>query len=117
MAGVELLDEEVIALLESGCALIVGLVTASGVPHATRGWGLDLIDRGTRARLLLVSSEIPALGFPPGAEIRSMIAVTGCNVRSLRSVQLKGPLERVEAAEPRDCRRMEAYCQAFFDDV
>ena len=112
-----MLEPDVVDLLESGCGLVIGLVTADGKPLATRGWGLDVLDGGERARVLLGTEELARLGYPPGGEISTTIATTGCSVLTLRSIQLKGPITSLEPADDDDLERLERYCDAFFDDV
>ena len=48
---------------------------------------------------------------------RSPIAVTGADVRTLRSVQLKGTAHDLEPATAADLERSAAFCDAFFADV
>lgn len=110
-------DAATAELLESGCALIVGFVTAEGLPFASRGWGLNLFDGGARARLLVASEDLPRLGHASGTPVGTTLAVTGCNVRTLRSVQVKGRLTAVEAVTESDRERKARYCAEYFDDV
>jgi hypothetical protein len=109
------LSPDTIRFLEGGCALIVGLADADGMPHATRGWGLDVIDpERSEARLLLPAEDEVA------AQVlrRSMpIAVTGCDVSTLRSMQLKGQAEPVEPQQAADPARARRYADAFFGDI
>ena len=53
----------------------------------------------------------------PSGALGRMIATTGCNVLSLRGVQLKGPIVSIEPATADDHQRLQAYCDAFFADV
>ena len=39
-------DDMTIRFLHGGCSLLVGSVNADGRPHAGRGWGLTVVDRG-----------------------------------------------------------------------
>jgi len=113
-----MLEPDVIDLLESGCGMLIGFVTAEGMPFATRGWGMTVLDEGTRVRMLVGRAEMARLGYPPGGEVGTMVAVTGCSVLTLRGVQLKGPVTAVEPVNDHDdTRRLESYCNAFFDDV
>jgi hypothetical protein len=105
---------ETVRFLQSGCGLIVGTVDSSGMPLASRGWGLDVDATGTSARLLLASDD-PALGQNLAATAR--IAVTGTSVRTLRSVQLKGSVRDVGPAADRDRARARRYCDDFFGDI
>jgi hypothetical protein len=113
-----MLEPDVIDLIESGCGMLAGFVTASGLPFATRGWGLTVLGDGKRARLLVGTVEMQHLGYPPGGEISTTVAVTGANILTLRSVQLKGPITSVEPMnDDADARRLSSYCNGYFDDV
>jgi hypothetical protein len=111
-----LLESGVIELLESKCALIVGLVTADGRPLAGRGWGLTLRDDGARGRILVNPLDVARLGHPSEA-VGSWIAVTGANVLTLRSAQVKGPIAALEPADDGDWSTCAGFCDRFFDDV
>jgi hypothetical protein len=107
------LSAEDVAFLEAGSALIVGTVAADGMPHATRGWGLDVLPDG-RVRLLLDGDDDGAL-----ANLRATgaIAVTAADVRTLHSTQLKGRAVAVEAGDEADAARARRYCVQFFTDI
>lgn len=114
-------DDDTTAFLRSGCALIVATVDADGAPHATRGWGLDGLDGSTasaserqQVRLLLDASDVT------GAEhlgTTGRIAITAADVRTLRSLQLKGRVLHLEPASTDDRREARRYCDAFFTDI
>jgi hypothetical protein len=108
------LDNDTVAFLERGCALIVAVGHPDGTPLACRGWGLDVLDaeRGL-LRLLLPDDDVVAglLADP----VR--IAVTGCDVRSLHSLQLKGTTMGVEPARDDDTERVRRYADEFFADI
>ena len=112
-----MLDQDVIELLESGCALTVGFVAADGRPVASRGWGLTLRDDGRRARLLVPKADVTGLDHGPGGPVGTWIATTGSNVATLRSAQLKGPIRAIEPLDARDRERLDRYCDAFFHDI
>jgi hypothetical protein len=112
-----MLEERVIELLESGCGLIVGLVTADGRPLAARGWGLALAEGSQRGRVLVGARDLETLGHGWEATIGTWTAVTGANVLTLHSVQLKGPITGIEPADEADLERSTRYCDDFFHDV
>jgi hypothetical protein len=117
-AGRDVLEPDVVDLIESGCGMLAAFVTASGQPFATRGWGLTVVDDGEKARLLVGAVEMQHLGYPPGGEISTTVAVTGANILTLRSVQLKGPITAVERMNNvDDPRRLASYCNGYFNDV
>jgi hypothetical protein len=101
--------------LESGCALIVGTVNADGEPHANRGWGLTVLPGdGDHIRLLLDADDPRALADLTAA---GAIAITGADVRTLQSVQLKGRFVGSEPADDDDRARVRRFCDGFFGDV
>jgi Pyridoxamine 5'-phosphate oxidase len=101
---------ETAAFLESGCVLIVGTVGSEGEPHATRGWGIDVVSREpVRLRLLLDAYDTVAVtNIASGGRI----AITGGCVRTLSSMQLKGRVSQVEAASTADEARAARYLDA-----
>ena len=102
-------------LLESGCALIVGTVDVNGMPHAARAWGLDVIDGdATRIRVLVAADEPVMLD---NLDATGLVAVTGTDIRTLRSIQAKGRVIRVEAATLADRYRADRYCETFMSDI
>jgi hypothetical protein len=109
------IDSQLAAFLEGGCALIVGTVTAEGEPVATRGWGATVVDPVEgRVRLLLSSSEHQVLDhLGPG----SRLAITGADVATLRSVQVKGRLLVIEPATVDDRARAQRFCHEFYTDI
>src|SRR5437879_1467956 len=52
------IDRHTKDLLEAGNALIVGTVDPAGQPHATRAWGLEVVDAdGGRVRIVLPGDD------------------------------------------------------------
>ena len=108
------LDDETTAFLHSGCALILGTVDPDGEPCAGRGWGLTVTDEPGLVRLLVDADD--------GVTLRNItesapIAVTAGDIRTLRSIQLKGRVAGAEPARPDDLAKADAYCQAMFTDI
>ncbi len=101
--------------LESGCALIVGTVASDGEPHATRAWGLDVLPgEPERVRVLLDASDTAILDDLAHG---GAVAVTGSDVATLRSVQLKGRAVSVEPGSEGDEERAARFCAEFFTAV
>lgn len=101
--------------LESGCALIVGTVGADGEPHASRGWGLDVLGEDPPlVRLLLDAGDVVAVEH---AAARGRLAVTAASVRTLRSTQLKGTSLGLEVTTPELAARARKYIEQFFTDI
>lgn len=111
-----MLEQDAIEFIEAGCALIVGTVDSAGAPLATRGWGVDVLDASTGRLQMLLSAEDTVVNT--GLAVGTPIAITGADVPSLRSIQLKGrvvtaPLPPTDA----DRERSERYREAFFSDI
>jgi hypothetical protein len=116
------LDPDLVSLLEGGCALIVGVSTADGLPFASRAWGLQIAppaaddgeDASFRIRFFLGDDDHVVLDrVAAGAPI----AVTGADVITLRSVQLKGTALGVAPATDEDRERSARYFNAFAADI
>ena len=104
--------------LESGCGLIVGLVRPDGVPFPFRAWGLDVLDASAGTlRVLVGAGELARFGAErddlPGAPI----AVTGSDVRTLHTVQVKGTVDAVADVTPDELKRARRHTSAFFDVI
>jgi hypothetical protein len=109
-----LFDPETRAFLHSGCGLLVATVSADGEPHATRGWGLDIVELGPPAvvRVMLDADDERTL---ENAAAGGAVAITAANVLTLRSLQLKGRSRGLDAASP--VERVDRYIRAFHRDV
>lgn len=104
-------------LAERGCALVVGTVGPDGSPYASRGWGLTLTPATTSpVRLLLDAGDAVTL-----ANLRrdgdGRVAITGADVVTLRSFQLKGRVVAIEDADDEDRAKVDRYCDDFFTDI
>lgn len=109
-----MIESELARFLEGGCALIVGTVGADGVPSATRGWGAVVGADANSLRLLLSARDDSTIA---NLNATGAIAVTGADVRTLSSVQLKGRARIVGPATARDLGVMRRYTDLFFGDV
>lgn len=108
-----MIDEALRAFLERGCAIIVGTVAADGAPLAQRAWGCSVVD-GSTVRIMLDETDSV---LRENAEGGGRIAVTSADVRTLRSVQLKGRVTRVETPSSDDLARCEQHNDELFDDI
>jgi Pyridoxamine 5'-phosphate oxidase len=110
------IEPDIVTFLESGCALIVGSVGADGRPAASRGWGLTVIDaERPELRLLLDAEDDQTVANLSVAD--APVAVTGADVPTFRSVQLKGRVVAVEPADAADRARAVRFMEAFFTDI
>lgn len=105
-------DRETVAFLEGGPSMIVGTSLEGRTPFAARAWGLMVVDPAARRIRLLVGTR-DAERFVVG----SPIAVTGADVPTLRSLQLKGHLLDIEPGTESDHVWFEHHCELFMGDV
>lgn len=97
--------------------MIVCIVGDDGAPVAARGWGMVVTMPAATARVMLSRRDLTIAGLTLGDLGGRMIAVTGCNVRTLRSVQVKGPMHTAAPAADGDMAVAQRYADMFFDDV
>lgn len=108
-------DDDTTAFLQSGCGLLVGTVAADGAPHAGRAWGLEVVDPAAgRLRLLLDAADTLTLA---NVADTGVVAVTAADVRTLRSLQLKGRIVGLAEAEGPDRARAARYCDELWTAV
>jgi hypothetical protein len=103
--------------LEGGGALLVGTVEADGTPCAARGWGITVLtgdEPGMRVQVVLDASDERALR---ALAATGAVSVTATDVRTLRSIQVKGLAAPVEAATAADVALARRYCDDFFRAV
>jgi hypothetical protein len=101
-------------LFAEGSALVVGAVDPDGTPFATRGWGTVLLDDGAAFRVYLDADDaqvVPRL--TPGARV----AVTGGDVKTLASAQVKGRVRVVDELTALDVATRERATELFIQDV
>ncbi len=102
-------------LIDAGASLVVGTVSDDGEPRAGRAWASRVIERDPlRIRLVMaVDDEVTVANVAPGA----IVAVTGGDVRTLRSVQLKGCVRLVEPPTADDLALAAEHSARFTDAV
>jgi hypothetical protein len=103
------LDDELVRFLQGGCALIVCTLDADGEPYASRAWGLTIISADEPARVRLLST--------PDVATSGRIAITGTDVPTLHSIQMKGSVVAAERGNDEDVVKLVQYTAAFYSDV
>lgn len=102
-------------MIEAGAGLVVGTVTADGVPRADRAWSATVVDPTERRVRFVMSADDPvSVGnlFPTAS-----ICLTGADVRTLRSVQLKGRVESIDPPSEDDLAITRVHTDAFLDAI
>jgi hypothetical protein len=110
-----LFTTRLVTLLESGCGLIVATTGVDGAPRAARGWGVDIldVDAGTLQVLIGSTDEVTLANLVE----RGHIGVTGSNVLTLESAQVKGRVVSIEPVTTDDRERAARHCDEFFAAV
>ena len=103
--------ESLSQLLDDGVGLLVGTCDPAGVPRGDRAWGVRASDRGLR---VVVGADDPEL--LDNIEGR-VVAVTGADVRELRSVQLKGRATALEEPDEADIAAADEQSLAFLSGI
>lgn len=119
------LDDDTVAFLASGCAVIVGFLRPDDMPHAARGWGIDVLAQGAEARAVAGAKATTLVVVRVLLDDRDRwvpthgdrIAVTGTSVRTLRSLQCKGTVIAVTPATDDERLRASRYVDAFATDI
>ncbi len=101
-----MIEAEVAEQLESPCSLLVGTVDSSGVPEATRGWGVEVI-APDRLRVLLSSNADCTFANLAGG---GRVALTATHFLTHVSWQLKGRGAVVGPPTATDRIRYDAFC-------
>ena len=91
---------ELTTMIDDGAGLVVGTVGVDGEPRAARAWSARVLDAGTRRMRIVVGADDPVTvaNLVPDA----VVALTGADVRTFRSVQLKGRVVTVAEVDATD---------------
>ena len=94
--------------------MVVGTVDGHGVPRGTRAWSAHVLDPvGRRVRVVLTADDRRIVDNLD----RGRVSFTASDVRTLRSVQMKGRVASVESPTPEDVERTRTQTDRFFDAV
>ncbi len=107
-------SSDVMSILEAGTSLIVGTVGPDGEPRATRAFALTIVDDQADRVRVVMSADDPVAVTHLGT---GAIAVTAADVRTLRSVQLKGRITTVEPPTEHDLEVMEEHSSLFIQAI
>jgi len=105
---------ELTTILESGAGLVVGTVSTDGTPRADRAWSASVVDADSRRlRFVMSADDLAVVDNLQGA----MVSLTGAEVVTYRSVQLKGRPVAIEAPTAADVELARLHSERFFDAV
>ena len=97
-----------------GSALIAGTVDDDGAPYVTRAWGAMVLDDGDALRVYVDADDTQLV---PRLAPSARIAVTGGDVRTLASAQVKGRVRSVDDLTALDIATRERATEGFIRDV
>jgi hypothetical protein len=108
-------DNSTIEFLHSGCAVVIGTVDDDARPHASRGWGLTVVDaQAGRVRVLADAGDSTLLAnLQPGR----FVTVTVAAVTTFQSRQMKGRVVAIEAGTEADEAKRRQYAADFGRDI
>jgi hypothetical protein len=101
-------------ILETGAGLVVGTVSTDGVPRADRAWAASVVDAERSRIRFVMSADHPDVvdNLQSGR-----VALTGAEVTTYQSVQVKGRPVVVEAPTVADVELARLQSETFFDAV
>ncbi len=105
---------ELTTMVEAGAGLVVGTVSSDGEPRADRAWAVSVVDAGTRRIRFVMSADDPVVV----EHLQSgTVSLTGADVTTYRSVQLKGRPVVVETPTAEDAALVVHQSGVFFEAV
>jgi hypothetical protein len=105
---------ELMAMIDSGAGLVVGTVSDDGEPRADRAWAVDVVDESRRRVRFVMSADDPAVVRNLAA---GSVSLTGAEVVTYQSIQLKGRPLVVEPPTDDDIEMARVQTASFFDAV
>lgn len=99
------------AVIDAGASLVAGTVSPDGEPRANRAWAATIVDADARRVRFVMSGDDPDLVEHLAS---GRVSLTGADVGTYRSVQLKGRPVVVEAATPDDIEFARERSEEFF---
>jgi hypothetical protein len=105
---------ELMTILGNGAGLVVGTVSAEGIPRADRAWAASVIDAEShRIRFVMSADDADVV-----ANLQSgRVSLNGADVRTYQSVQLKGRPVVVEAPGADDVELARRQSETFFEAI
>lgn len=79
---------ELESMIRAGAGLVVGTVSDDGQPRADRAWSAVVIDPSEPRVRFVMSADDPEVDR--NLETSSLVSLTGADVATFRSVQIKG---------------------------
>jgi hypothetical protein len=110
----EVFASELTTMLDAGAGLVVGTVSSDGTPRADRAWSACVVDAATcRIRFVMSADDAAVVeNLQSGT-----VSLTGADVSTYQSVQLKGRPVVVEAPTTDDVELARRQSETFFEAV
>ncbi len=105
---------ELTAMTEAGAGLVVGTIDRDGVPRGIRAWAVLVVDADAQRLRIVLTADDRQIVENLGA---GRVAVTAADVRTLRSVQLKGRIVTLETPTGDDIELARVQTDRFFEAV
>jgi predicted pyridoxine 5'-phosphate oxidase superfamily flavin-nucleotide-binding protein len=112
---VAIIDAGLRSFLEPDCVVSIGTCSDDLTPNGVRGWGPKVSDDGTS--VLIFIDRPSAASAVANLRDNGRIAATFVDVRTLRSVQLKGRCVEVGDPQPEDWFGIETHRAEFTEAV
>ncbi|MFI5043970.1 MAG: hypothetical protein ACHQDC_04185 [Acidimicrobiales bacterium] len=109
-----MIDPDVLAVFTPGSGIVAGLVDQDGEPISTRAWSVVVVP-GSTDRLRVVLANDGDHLTPHLVDTR--MALTGGDIDTFVSRQVKGVVQSVEEATPEDRREMAIQSRTFMQKV
>jgi hypothetical protein len=101
-------------MIEAGAGILLGTVDDDGAPRGVRAWAAWVVDADEqRLRVVFTGDDPVVVASLEGRKV----AVTAGNVRTLRSVQMKGRVVSVEQPTTADMEITDQHIEWFFEAV
>jgi hypothetical protein len=110
----EVFATELTTMFEAGAGLVVGTVSPDGTPRADRAWAACVVDAAAcRIRFVMSSDDAVVVeNLQSGT-----VSLTGADVRTYQSVQLKGRPVVVETPTADDVELARRQSETFFEAI
>jgi hypothetical protein len=105
---------ELNTMIDAGAGLIVGSVDGNGTPRGVRAWAAWVVDPGAqRLRVVLTGDDREVVANLTDGRV----ALTAADVRTLRSVQMKGRVLSIDEPTAADLELAAFQTERFFVSI
>jgi hypothetical protein len=105
---------ELETMIEAGAGLVLGTADGDGVPRGVRAWSASVVDRRSQRLRIVLSADDPVALENIAA---GRATLTAADVRTFRSVQMKGTVTCLEPPTEADVETARDHTDRFFAAV